>query len=295
MILLTGSSGFLGKFIFRYLKGHDLKTLSRFSGDYKVRLDKIIPEFIDSFELIIHNAGLAHVSANEKNTHNFYRTNVLGTFNLLKGLEGTSIPKKFILISSVSVYGLDFGIGIDEDNRLRAKDPYGISKIQAEQLVLEWCAKNNVICTILRLPLVIGENPPGNLGSMINGIKKGFYFNISGGKAKKSMVLASDVAKYIVKASEIGGTYNLTDGYHPTFKELSVHISKQLGKKNPKNLNSYTAKFIALFGDFFGSKFPLNTQKLNKITADLTFDDTKARKAFGWNPTPVLEGYKLKK
>jgi hypothetical protein len=30
-----------------------------------------------------------------------------------------------------------------------------------------------------------------------------------------------------------------------------------------------------------------------KITSTLTFDDSKARNAFGWKPTPVLEGFKI--
>ena len=47
------------------------------------------------------------------------------------------------------------------------------------------------------------------------------------------------------------------------------------------------------FGDIAGKYAPLNSDKLNKITSTLTFDDSKARAAFGWNPTPVLEGFKI--
>jgi nucleoside-diphosphate-sugar epimerase len=128
---------------------------------------------------------------------------------------------------------------------------------------------------------------------MIKGIQKGYYFNIGKGKAKKSMVLAEDVAKFIQKVSDIGGIYNLTDGYHPSFAELSNHISIQLGKGKPMNMSLWLARIIANFGDLLGSKALLNTTKLNKITTDLTFDDSKAREAFGWNPTSVLESFKL--
>jgi nucleoside-diphosphate-sugar epimerase len=147
----------------------------------------------------------------------------------------------------------------------------------------------------LRLPLVVGNNPPGNLGAMLNLIKNGYYFNIGGGRAKKSMVLAEDVAKSIISASSVGGIYNLTDGYHPSFEELSNHISIQLGKEKPMNMPLWFARIIAKFGDLLGSKSPLNTSKLKKITSDLTFNDIKARKAFGWNPTPVLDGFKIDK
>jgi nucleoside-diphosphate-sugar epimerase len=269
-------------------------TLNRTTSSFNVDLSKDVPSFTDSFEYIIHSAGKAHsIPKNEIEKSEFFNVNVNGTKNLLLGLSNNKLPKYFVLISSVSVYGLATGININEERSLNAKDPYGQSKIQAEQLVIEWCKEHNVLYTILRLPLLVGENPPGNLGAIINGIKKGYYFNISDGSAKKSMVLAEDVAKNIFKVAEIGGIYNLTDGYHPSFAELSNHISIQLGKEKPINMPFWLARIIAKFGDLLGNKAPLNTNKLKKITSDLTFDDSMAREAFGWNPTPVLEGFKI--
>jgi nucleoside-diphosphate-sugar epimerase len=154
---------------------------------------------------------------------------------------------------------------------------------------MEWCKKHNVVCTILRLPLLVGENPPGNLGAMIKAIDKGYYFNIGGGKAKKSMVLAEDVAAFVPKVAIIGGIYNLTDGVHPDFYELSVAISKNKNKKAPYNLPLFIAKTIGFVGDVLGDKAPINSLKLKKITSDLTFDDTKAREIAGWNPHRVLQ------
>lgn len=291
-ILLTGSTGFFGKQIIFHNSTETIFSLNRNVGNYKFDLSKSIPDF-DSvfFDIVIHNAGKAHsVPKNESDKKVFFDVNILGTQNLLNGLNQASIiPKSFVFISSVAVYGLNQGEGIDENAHLQAKDPYGLSKIRAEQLVIEWCEINNVICTILRLPLLVGENPPGNLGAMILAINKGYYFNIAGGKAKKSMVLADDVAKIILKASQIGGIYNLTDGYHPNFFELSNAISKQNRKSNSLNIPFFIAKTIALFGDFIGDKFPLNSNKLNKITTDLTFDDTKARQVLGWKTTRVID------
>ena len=294
MLLLTGVSGFLGKIINKTIDNNfGIQTLSRNSGTYKLDLSNNIPHFIDEFDIVIHSAGKAHsLPKNVIENELFFNVNVQGTENLLRGIELIgSFPKSFVFISSVAVYGLDQGEAIDENAHLQAKDPYGLSKIRAEQLVLEWCERNNVICTILRLPLLVGENPPGNLGAMILAINKGYYFNISGGKAKKSMVLADDVAKIILKASQIGGIYNLTDGYHPNFFELSNAITKQNKKSNPLNIPFFIAKGIALVGDLVGSKFPLNSYKLKKITTDLTFDDTKARQVLGWKPTKVIDYY----
>lgn len=300
-ILLTGSTGFLGKVIFKELKNtYEITTIGRepnssknINFDFNSSDDLKIQE---SNNLIVHCAGKAHSIPKTKiEKEVFFKINTEGTEKLLKALD--SLPQKpeaFVFISTVAVYGLLSGKDIVENSPLNAIDPYGKSKILAEILIENWCLKNNIICTILRLPLVVGKNPKGNLASMINGISKGYYMNFGGGQARKSMVLAEDVAKFIPKVAKIGGTFNLTDGYHPNFKELSQLIAKQLGKSEPFNLPKRFIYILAKIGDLFGSTAPINTIKFKKITSDLTFDDLKARKLANWNPTPVLKGFKIK-
>lgn len=288
--LLTGSNGFLGRVINKELsKKCDVFGLSKTTGQYMLNLEDRVPDFNQQFDIVVHAAGRAHSSPkNTKHIDDFYKVNVQGTQNLLKGLEKSILPKSFVFISSVAVYGINKGCYINENTPLLAEDAYGQSKIIAENIVLDWCFKNNVICTIFRLPLVVGSNPPGNLGALVNAIHRGYYFNISGRDARKSMVLGEDVAKIILNAANIGGVYNLTDGYHPTFLEISKHIATQLGKPMPICLPYSLMRFIALIGDLFGVESLINTPKLNKIISDLTFDDNKARTNIGWVSNCVL-------
>lgn len=294
MILLTGANGFLGKIIIKTLeRERQIRTLSRNFGEYRVSLDKEVPDFRETYDLVIHAAGKAHsIPKTEVEKKQFHEVNVTGTKNLLKGLEKVGVPKQFIFISSVSVYGLESGKDINEESPLIAKDPYGLSKIEAEELVTIWCKQHNVVCSILRLPLLVGKNPPGNLGAMLRAIEKGYYFNIGGGKARKSMVLAKDVATFIPKIAVIGGVYNITDGVHPDFYKLSAAILKQKNKKPLYNLPFFMAKIMGFVGDFLGEKAPINSLKIKKITSDLTFDDTKARNV-GWKPEKVLDYLKI--
>lgn len=283
-ILVTGSSGFFGNVIVRVLKSNSIFTLNRNSGNFQYDLSKSIPDFNIDFDIVIHNAGKAHsIAIRDEEKKAFFQVNFEGTNNLLKGFDA-KIPKQFVFISSVAVYGKDSGSNINENSLLSAKDPYGLSKIQAEQVVLDWCVQHNVICTILRLPLLVGENPPGNLGAMIKAIQKGYYFNIDGGNAKKSMVLAEDVARFIPIIAPVGGMYNLTDGVHPSFSELSIAIAN----KKINNLPLLIAKIMGYLGDLIGEKAPINSLKIKKITSDLTFDDSKAR-SLGWKSQSVLE------
>ena len=295
-LLLTGASGFFGRNIKSYLSLHyRIRTLGRGDvNDLQVNLVNNVPELDKRFDLVLHCAGKAHcIPKTEAEKMEFFEVNVQGTKNLCYALEKSGLPSSFIFVSTVAVYGIEKGLCVSEEAHLLAKEPYGLSKIQAEQFVLNWCGKHNVICTILRLPLLIGPDAPGNLGKMIKGIERGYNFNISGLNAQKSMVLVSDVAQCILKVSEIGGIYNLTDGYHPTFNELMHTISLQLGKNFVPTLPLFFAKILAKIGDLIGDRFPLNSNKLAKIMAHLTFDDSKARKAFGWNPSPVLAGFKI--
>ena len=290
-VLLTGSSGFLGSTIAKSLS--NVLTLGRSNSDIIVDLALDIPK-LSYCNLVIHAAGKAHsTSSTIMKEQDFFNVNVNGSKNLLKGLEICGLPKAFIFISSVAVYGRISGNLINERNSLEAKDSYGVSKVQAERIIMDWCKKNNIVCTILRLPLIAGPNPPGNLGAMINGIKNGYYFNVSGGNAKRSVVLAKDVSSIIPKVAEIGGVYNLTDGYHPSFKEISSLIARQLGKKDPVDIPNLLAKGFAQIGDMFGNRAPINTQKLIKMKSDLTFDDSYAREILGWSPTDVLQGFRI--
>ncbi len=294
-ILLTGANGFLGKYVSEYFQQyHSLETIGRRSGsNYSCDLANEVPALSGDFDVVIHAAGKAHiVPKTQKEADDFFKVNHQGTKNLLQALENQRLLA-FIFISTVAVYGLQNGNNINETYPLNATDPYGKSKIMAEVAVAEWCRAHNIPCTILRLPLLIGLDAPGNLNSMVNGIKRGIYFNISKGAAKKSMVLASDIPIAIEHAIGKSGIFNITDGYHPSFKELSTLISSQLNRRI-YSMPYWMASIIAKLGDILGNKFPLDSLKLKKIVSSLTFDDTYARKELNWQPHKVLENFKIK-
>jgi len=294
-ILLTGANGFLGKYISEYFQQkHSVETIGRRSVcNYTCDLANEVPILTSDFDVVIHAAGKAHiVPKTEKEADDFFKVNHEGTKNLLQALENQRLLA-FIFISTVAVYGLQKGDNITEKYPLNANDPYGKSKIMAEIAVAEWCSQHNVPCIILRLPLLIGLDAPGNLNSMVNGIKRGIYFNISKGTAKKSMVLASDIPIAIEKAIGKSGIFNITDGYHPSFKELSTLISSQLNCRI-YSIPYWMAIIVAKLGDIIGYKFPLDSRKLKKIVSSLTFDDTYAQKELNWEPHKVLENFKIK-
>jgi len=296
MILLTGSSGFLGKEIMAFLQKQHIEyvTVGRSESNLlQSDLSIKIPS-LPQVEMVVHAAGKAHiVPKTDEERKDFFKINVTGTQNLLTSLEHQQSLKKFVFISSVAVYGLAEGINVAEDAALKANDPYGKSKIEAEQLIEDWCTKKNIDYYILRLPLIAGKNAPGNLGAMVKGIHSGRYLSIGKAAAKKSMILAEDLACFITNIQGPSGIYNLADGYHPSFIELENMIAQFYNKKQPVSLPAIIAKLLGVAGDLIGARFPVNSNKLKKITSTLTFDDTKAKTQLQWKPREVLKAWEI--
>lgn len=223
----------------------------------------------------------------------FFDVNLQGTKNLCTALERRGVPRAFIFISTVAVYGCAYGENITEDHPLNGDTPYAMSKRLAEEYLQKWCYEHNVILGIIRPSLITGPNPPGNLGAMIHGIRSGKYLSIAGGRARKSVLMVQDIAKLVPLLAEKGGIYNVCDSHHPTFRELETTICRQLDKKLPLSIPYWVAKCMALAGDCLGRKAPINSLKLDKITKSLTFSNEKAIRELGWKPTNVLENFNI--
>lgn len=295
-LLFTGSSGFIGQNIKPLLQDiYIIKTIGLSEiDDYNINLATTVPELNDTFDVVLHAAGKAHsIPKTEEEKKLFFDINYQGTINLCHALEKSSLPKAFIFISSVAVYGLESGNGITESHPLKGKDPYALSKIQAEQYLTQWCKRNNVVLGILRPSLIAGPNPPGNLGAMISGIKTGKYLSIAKGKSQKSVLMVQDIAHIVPIIMKKGGVYNICDDTHPSFRNLEEIISTQLKKKKPLSIPYWLAKAMALIGDLLGEKSPINSIKLRKITESLTFSNEKAKHELNWHPTNVLENFKI--
>ena len=295
-LLFTGGTGFLGKNVMPLLsQQYEVTTCGIMPDDMlKANLAKAVPELPERYDVVLHACGKAHVvPKTETEKQAFYDVNYQGTVNLCKALENVGIPKTLVFISTVAVYGCEFGELITEDHPLEGNTPYAESKIMAEKYLTEWCAKNNVVFGILRPSLLAGKNAPGNLGAMVNGVKKGFYLNIAGGKVKKSILMAEDIAYLLPLLEKKGGVYNVCDTYQPTFGEISASVAKQLGKHKPISIPYWMAWCLAKVGDLFGSYAPINSYKLEKMTKSLTFSNEKARREFCWEPLDVLTNYKI--
>lgn len=295
-LLFTGASGFLGNNIRPLLeKAYDVHTIGLADDDdIKIDMAREVPPINTRYDIVLHAAGKAHtVPRTEAERQVFYDVNYQATVNLCRALEQVGAPRSLVFISTVAVYGCERGEGITEDHPLEGTTPYAVSKRMAEEYLTGWCGRHGVTLGILRPSLLAGHDAPGNLGAMVAGIRKGLYLNIAGGKVRKSILMAEDIARLLPLLAEKGGVYNVCDSYQPTFGELSASVARQLGRHRPFSLPYGLAWCLAKAGDLLGTRAPINSYKLGKMTRSLTFSNERARRELGWEPLDVLAHYRV--
>lgn len=283
-ILLTGHTGFLGSVIYRELiKEFNVITLGRNNRcDYKVDFSNWDGDLdiSEPIEAIVHVAGLAHNKAHSN--EEMKRVNVTTVDYLLRMAKRECI-ENFVFISSVAVYGKDYGLDITEDSDLKPKSTYGRSKRDSEILIAKWSIDNNSNFLSLRLPLIVGPNPPGNLGRLIQSIKKGNHIYLNGNRANKSVVFASDVSLFIegwlLSSVKKSGAINLSNNSRPTFNWIEKTIVKYSHRTFKISIPVVVPwNFIVLIRKYLGISIPF----IGKLFYPLTFCDTLAREEYGY-------------
>ena len=281
-ILLTGHTGFLGSVIYKSLvKEFVVYTLGR-SEDSDYRVDFLNwdgrLELKHSIDAIVHVAGLAHGKSNSDSA--MTKVNLESTKYLTDIADKCQISA-FVFISSTAIYGREYGLEIREDEKLQLRTNFAQTKFQSENSILDrGNAKDSLI---IRLPLVIGPNPIGNLGKLLASIQSSKHIFLKGNKARKSVVFASDVATFIsnwLKYDEKkSGVVNLTSGKAPTFNWIENTIRQYTGSKFffafPVGLLWKTIVFLK---HRIGISIPI----FGKIFYPLTFSDQLARDEFNY-------------
>lgn len=294
-LLFTGGTGFLGENIKPFLEKNYRVTTIGISENDEIKSNFVtdIPALPERYDIVLHAAGKAHMyPKTPEEIQSFFEVNYNGTVNLCKGLEKFGLPKTFIFISSSAVYGVPNGNNITEEYPLNGKSPYAKSKIMAEEYLTKWCKNHNVMLSILRPSLIAGHNAPGNLGAMVKGIKRGAYLSIAHGKARKSLLMAQDIANLIPLLEDKAGIYNVCDNDHPSFRQLEEIIASQLGKRKPISIPYWFAKGLAMIGDVIKT-FPINSNRLSKIVLSDILSSEKAQRELGWKPMSTLQNFNI--
>jgi nucleoside-diphosphate-sugar epimerase len=289
-VALTGHTGFLGSYLKRVLldRGVEVVGLGRGSdSDWHLDLSSGVNDFPRGdvgegkgpLDLVIHAAGLAHrVPKTEAEKQAFFDINLEGTRRLLRALKDSeNVPKRFVFISTIAVYGepMDAEVCVppyprEDDLEQLDLTPYGLSKWKAEQLVQDWCRQEGVGAFIWRLPLIVGENAPGNVGAMEKAIWKGYYFRIGNSYARMRYYvhieeLATRVLALLDGQGAESGTFNVISG-EKSYGDFEDEIASKYGKK-VRSIPLWIVRLAAKVGDVLPG-FPLNSYRLKKLLGE---------------------------
>jgi len=250
--LVTGASGFTGRYLVENLAGRGHTVIETFAGHdepetaTRLRLDITSPENCRHVMEIVRPDYIVHLAAISFVGHDdpldFYRVNVIGTLNLLEACAATGhTPRKVLIASSANVYGNVTSDAIDESFPLTPVNHYAASKAAMETMVHTWFE---------RLPILIARpfNYTGR-GQAANFLVPKIVEHFA--RREPSIELGNlDVARdfsdvrYVARAYEAlltsdaaGETVNVCTGTPYTLREILSAASDMTGHKLQVHVN----------------------------------------------------------
>ena len=305
-VLVTGASGFIGRVLCHHLQQRTVRVLGfmrqRCDGPWNEAIMRDLTsvlrlhESLSGVDTIFHLAGKAHaLTENIEEASGYQKINVNGTKLLLEAAVNANV-RRFIFFSSVKAKGEGGETVLDESCRMSPETPYGRSKLDAENLVLN--AKEIPHVAVIRPSMVYGPGNPGNLGKMISGIKKGFFPPFPKINNQRSMVHVEDVVQAALLAAENPQAhkqvYIVTDGQAYSTRQIYEWICQALEKPIPNwSVPLPVLQGLARIGDGIGAvrrkRFMFDSDALAKLTGSAAYSSAKIQRELGFVPKWTLD------
>ena len=255
-LLLTGATGFIGSSF--YSNYHDKFEIETFS--FQKDLNTLS---INNIDTLVHLSALVH-QMDGASAEAYNEVNVIKSVALAKKAKDTGV-KHFIFMSSVKVYGEESDTPYSEITPCLPKDPYGESKLEAENALLSLDDMTFKV-TIIRTPVVYGEGVKANILKLIGLTDKYSYLPFGRIENRRSIVYIENlthlISEIIIQKKE--GIFLASDDHAVSTTHFIRSIAKALNKKIflfPCHILKQTLKFLkpALYQRLYESLFVDNT------------------------------------
>lgn len=297
-VLLTGATGFVGRGLLERISAlPNLELVAALR-----RPISGLPEFVTSLQVsglspdtdwqeglkgigaVIHSAARVHVMHDTSSDPlaEFRKVNVEGTLSLARQAAASGV-RRFIFISSIKVNGEGTPMGVPylADAPAAPTDPYGISKLEAEQGLRLLAAETGMEVVIIRPTLVYGPGVKANFLNMMRWLHKGVPLPFGAIYNKRSLVALDNLVDLIVTcidhSAAANQTFLVSDGEDLSTTELLSRMAKALGQ---------SARLLPLPSWMLESSAKLlGKQALaQRLCGSLQVDITKTRDLLGWKP-----------
>ncbi|MCF4994978.1 NAD-dependent epimerase/dehydratase family protein [Pseudomonas syringae] len=301
-ILVTGANGFVGSALIRRLLSSQNKkiialvrqTEMQFPSEVLVSVLSKDPDIsamdFDDVQSVVHCAARVHVM-NDNSADplaDFREVNVKFTLDLARRAAEAGV-KRFVFLSSIKVNGEETfpGHPFTADDTPSPMDPYGVSKMEAEQGLRSIAEQFGIEVVIIRPVLVYGPGVKANFRSMMKWLDKGVPLPFGAIRNKRSLVSLDNLVDLIVTCLDhpraANQTFMVSDDEDVSTTELLLRMGKALGK--PARLIPVPSMFLNALALVLGRK-----DIARRLNGSLQVDIHKTRDLLGWNPIEGLDG-----
>lgn len=297
-VLVTGANGFVGRALCPHLValGHEVipvvRRQSRIADEVIVHGAESWKAALKGCDCVIHLAARAHVMQDQERDPllAFRANNVDTTIELAKRVVEAGV-RRFVFMSTIKVNGeeTDPGCSFSHDDPVAPKDPYAISKWEAEQGLLEIAKSTGLEVVIIRPPLVYGPGVKGNFATLIKWVKNGIPLPLGAIRNRRSMMALDNLVNFTALCADIdaspnakGQVFLVSDGEDVSTAELLRKVAKAYRRNSrlfrvPEGLMRLSARWLG------------KASIADRLFGSLEVDASKARQMLGWRPPSSMD------
>lgn len=308
-VLITGGSGFIGRYFHQALvgAGHKVTILDLSTPTWDaspsrmvvgdVRDPDAVRKALDGCDAILNLAAAHHDFGIARET--FFSVNEGGARVLCAAAEEIGL-KNICFFSTVAVYGA-VPEPRHEDSPTQPTSPYGQSKLAAERVFKAWSAAGNGRrCVVIRPTVVFGPRNFANMYALIRQIDSGFFFQVGAGRNVKSLAYVENLVEGTLflwqqPAKQPFEVFNYVDKPDLETRGLLSAIYQALGRRLPHihlplGLALLAAAPFDIIINISRRNLPISTARIRKMSTQTRFEAEKVLRA-GFRPkVPLLEG-----
>lgn len=294
-VLVTGATGFIGRTLVPVLlaQGYAVRVALRDDRSVPPEVERaVVGEIgqatdwraaLDGVDAVVHMAARVHVMRESlpDPLSAFRAVNVDGSRRLGEAAAAAGV-RRLVHLSSVKAVADESGPEpLTEETTPRPSTPYGISKLEAEQALLDAAGETGPDVVNLRLPLVYGPGVKGNFLSLLGLCRRRLPLPLASVRNARSLLYAGNLADAVATAlstpDRLHGTYMIHDGAPLSTPDLIRAISSALGRA--PILLPCPPRLLEVAGMLLGRR-----AIVSRLTENLVVDDRRLRARLGWRP-----------
>jgi nucleoside-diphosphate-sugar epimerase len=284
-VLVTGGGGFVGTELCGSLAGRGWDVRSE-----PLRLMTEPAKWqatLRSTHCVVHLAARAHQMRADPDAETAYhQINVEGSRFVAEQAANAGV-RRFVFLSSIKVNGEGGALPYRATDVPDPRDPYGRSKLAAEQVIREVCARTHMEWVVIRPPLVYGPGVKANFRKLMRLVDLGIPLPLGSIENRRSLVGLTNLVHFIetcmVHRGAAGQVWLIADDECISTPELVNRLSQHMNHR--ARLFSFSPVWLRRLAATFHAR-----GEFDRLCSSLQVDASPARVQLGWHPTRSLDG-----